>query len=151
MNNPYDESDVDLVTPPGRYFKGNINEAVNELFRRSAEGASWYAQKCGGDVLTTKGLSELVTKLTTSMDQMITFLRRQKPPHYQNGTWPTGFQMLPGIVFLILQNPCHFARPSRQYSAFDELSIFNLITALDSTGKWQVNQAAKEIATVSRC
>ena len=94
---------------------------------RSAEGASWYAQKCGGDVLTTKGLSELVTKLTTSMDQMITFLRRQKPPHYQNGTWPTGFQMLPGIVFLILQNPCIFAYPRSQGSAFGQLSIFYLI------------------------
>ena len=68
MNNPYDESDVDLVTPPGRYFKGNINEAVNELFRRSAEGASWYAQKCGGDVLTTKGPSDETHDVNGSND-----------------------------------------------------------------------------------
>ena len=140
-HNPFNKTDKNLVTPPGRYFEGDINEAVNELFKRSADGGSWYGLNCPGKGLTTYQLTSFLAMFLTNLPPATW------RPIYQDETWPVGFLMLPATVYLMLQNPCKFARDDPPDSGFGDLAIFFLIPALDMTGKWQLNQVAKEISS----
>ncbi|CAE7277760.1 caeA [Symbiodinium sp. CCMP2592] len=141
------------------YFDGDIDAAVEELFRRSSHGAIWYPRKCGGNYTSLAFLSDFLREFLVSMDPqqaplvIIEWLRKvnhELVPWFQDATWPIGFQMLPAVVFAMVQNPCTtaaYAMSRQAMSAFNGLAIIYLIPALDMTGRWQVNQVAKYIAS----
>ena len=132
--NPWKESEV---LPPGQYFTGSANQAVDELFRRSANGGQWYKDHCDGKWISTLELSQQLQTYLTEIKEGQAWIKG-----YDQGAWPMGFLVLPALVFKLVMYPCVFAGDPGSVSAFaQELSIFNLIPALDMAGKWGKNQA----------
>lgn len=138
MKNPFKQGESE---EPGYYFKGDINEAINELFWRSAvDKGQWYKDHCN---LAGPSVQQVAVELQT----MLTSAEEGALKGYDQGTWPKGFLALPALVFQLLQMPCSLAKVSESSkSAFPEvLKVFDLIPALDMTGKWGKNQVAKLI------
>ena len=149
------------MNEPGFYFDGDLDAAVEELFRSSSHGGTWYPKRCGGNYVSMTFLSDFLRTFLVSMDsllihQLILWFQKTKNklvPLYQDATWPIGFQMLPAAVYILVQNPCSTAAramaspPPSQFGT--QLIIFSLIPALDMTGRWQVNQVAKFLMPAS--
>ncbi|CAE7226501.1 caeA [Symbiodinium sp. CCMP2592] len=153
--NPFKE---DEANEPGFYFDGDIDAAVEALFRRSSHGGIWYPKKCHGNYVSMNFLSSLLRDFLVSensdrVNKLVDWFqdsRNKRVPPFQDATWPIGFQMLPATIYIMVQNPCATAKSamkSTDDSPFEQLSIFSLIPALDMTGRWQVNQVAKFIAS----
>ncbi|CAE8742241.1 unnamed protein product [Polarella glacialis] len=121
----------------GYFFEGDINEAIDEAFLRSRSGGQWYVERCGVP-LTTHALSKIMQSFLT--DKIPDPVRG-----VQEETWPWGFAALPTAIFAVLQYPCAFAnkmKPLLSQPAWKLLSVFELIPALDMTGKWALNEVA---------
>eukprot|EP00435_Cladocopium_sp_Y103_P010044 s90_g2.t1 len=137
--NPWKEGEMN---EEGFYFRGNINEAVDELFRRSAYGGKWYEDHCNVAGISTRQLATELQLYLTAGDQ-------GWKAKYDQDAWPNNFLALPAQVFRLLQLPCLWARElaGKRGSAFQNSNygpwVFNLIPALDMTGKWSKNQVAK--------
>jgi len=134
-------------------FTGDANDAINEMFARSSEGGAWYRQHCGeNSVFSQKQLSN---QLTYGLAGHI------KPQGeamswaagFQNETWPTFYNVLPAMVFWMLQHPCTTAKllggvPAKQ-SGWSDISVFALMPALDMTGRWSKEQTEEIIVSMN--
>merc|ERR1712151_1175909 len=108
-------------------------------FFRSKFGGAFYQRQCKVSLPTNK--------LGSVLQQFLTNEGSPKPVKgYQNFTWPRGFAVLPSVIFYIAQNPCKIAKryggEESFFGGFLTLDVFNLIPALDMTGRWSRNQAA---------
>jgi hypothetical protein len=126
------------------FFEGGIDEAVNELVSRSMDGGSWYTEHCGKSVtpLTMHGVTQIFQKLLTTVA-----FQGPLPKTYQNSTWPWGFAGLPTMVYNILNDPCGTARHFGSKSNDASISVFDLIPALDMTGRFDKTQVVKFVTT----
>merc|ERR1711879_137907 len=119
----------------GFFFDGDLNAAVDEVFRRSKSGGVFYLRECK--------VSFPTNKLGLILQNFLTVNTSPVPlQSYQNSTWPRGFGVLPSVIFYIAQNPCKIARKFGGAELLERsLNVaFNLIPALDMTGRWSRNQ-----------
>ena len=56
------------MNEPGFYFDGDLDAAVEELFRSSSHGGTWYPKRCGGNYVSMTFLSDFLRTFLVSMD-----------------------------------------------------------------------------------
>jgi hypothetical protein len=133
--NPFQKGDADIE----EYFDGDINAAIDEIFSRSRNSGRWYIDH---------GCSQAVpmNKMTTFLQGFLTAGTQDfHIKGYQNATWPWTFAGLPTAVFWVVQSPCAFAEKGGgpMESAFGYFQVYDLIPALDSTGRWARNRVVE--------
>jgi len=135
MSNPFPKNSTD-------YFSGDANEALTELFRRSAPGSTFYAEKCG-EGNSPVPLRFITAQLSYRLTSMI-----YSQGDFLNSAWPRAMLEIPALIFAMLQNPCLlkelFVYDS---SVVNAIQVFYLIPALDMTGDANAKQVARFIAT----
>ena len=85
----------DELNEPGFYFDGDIDAAVEELFRRSSHGGTWYPKKCGGNYVSMEFLSHYLRFFLVSTDSPVVhnirtsfqiYSKKWQVPLYQDAT-----------------------------------------------------------------
>lgn len=127
----------------GHEFNGTLNEAVQELFKRSENNGIWYEKTCGekkgpvsfGGRVPMAVIGSMLTGFASDLGAS-----PMVESGFQDKTWPWGFSELPTQVFYWLQNPCKLASQALPTFGENYFSVGDLIPALDMSGRWSRDQ-----------
>jgi pimeloyl-ACP methyl ester carboxylesterase len=145
--NPWPQSPY--YDPNITYYEGGIDDAVNELFSRSMDGGRWYKENCDTGIIpvTLKGLTQFMQNYLTTSGPV---------GAYQDSTWPYGFAALPALVYNFLDNPCSASNDLGTLlnlqitQGVNSIAVFQLIPALDMTGRFDKTQAVAFFTTFAK-